>query len=169
MRKAVSLSLVCLLLFSVALAAESLQTQDWALVFDSQSYSLGDEAGPVLKTLEGLYGKPVQTQTESCLYTGMDKEFDFGDVVVGTYPIGKGGKDTIETLMVLGGDTPTVREIQIGMSLSQVEAAYGADYTQDYDQLAFCSGDPLKDPVLVFFLDLQTQQVSGYYLMANGG
>ena len=167
MKKALLLLLMlCLMPLSSALALEK---TDIVFTFDEQVYIPGDEPTALLRALEAHFGKGKETQTASCLFTGMDKEFDFGDIIVGTYPMGKNGADVIESIIVFQGEWPTVRGIAIGATLEDVEKAYGNDYTLAYDQLTYCLGDPLTDPALTFFLDLETKTVLGYFLMGNGG
>jgi len=167
MKKRLLMLMVCLFLLPRALAAAPIEKEDMIFLFDGKAYTVGEEANPLLSALEARYGKGIETQTESCLFTGMDKEFDFGEVLIGTYPIGRAGGDVLESIIVLEGELKTSRGIGIGASLEEVETAYGSDYVLDYNQITFCGGDPLTEPVLVFFLDLKANAVSGFFLMGN--
>lgn len=167
MKKCLLLLVICLFIFPHALAAAPLEKADIVFTLEGQDYAPGEEAKPLLTALEAHFGKGIETQTESCLFKGMDKEFDFGQVLIGTYPIGKTGGDVIESIIILEGDLKTSRGIGIGSPLEEVEKAYGSDYVLDYNQITLCAGDPLTDPALIFFLDLNTNTVSGFFLMGN--
>lgn len=64
----------------------------------------------------------------SCVYEGMDKTFTYGDVTFYTYPDGE--TDRLMEVYCTGGDVVTAKGITFGATVTQIEAAYGSDYTR---------------------------------------
>lgn len=173
MKKAFGVLLALFLLLAGAAgradAPAPLGTQDFLFVFESKVYSLGMPAGPLINAVEAKYGPFSVFEAESCLFSGMDRELENADLLLGTYPIGPGGTDALETIMVTGGAFQTPRKIGIGSTKAEVIAAYGESFILDYDTMLYSTGSYLSDPVLAFTLDLSTNTVLSYYIMQNTG
>jgi len=147
-------------------AYDPLTEDDFVFVFEGQAYCLGGPALPLIEALQAA--EPMDVfEAESCMFTGLDKEFQGKTLLIATYPIGPGGADVLETIMAVGGDHQTARGIAIGAGMDDVIAAYGLDYILDYDQMMYAVGDALTEPVLVFHLDLETCSVIGFHMMRN--
>lgn len=154
---------------ALAEAPAPLTLDDLVMTLAGEQYSPGDVAQPLVEAMEAGIG-PVETEEfDSCLFQGKDKEMVSSEMLLGTYPIGPGGQDRIETILVVGGEHATARGIRIGSSKQQVLDAYGSGYRQDYDELLYeVEGENTK-PVIVFVLDLETDLVTSYYMMLGSG
>lgn len=150
-------------------AGAPLAEDDFALVLEGETYRLGDAAAPLAAVMEAAMGPVAVTEADSCMFDGQDKEFATGELLMATYPIGPGGADVIETLMVIGGAHETARGIGIGAAKAEVVAAYGEAYALDYDQLIYRQGEGEMAPFIAFVLDLETDTVASFYMMRNTG
>ena len=158
--------LLCLLLPFAALAEDiaPLSEEDFLLTVGEDVYPLGEDAAALLAALEALTGEPLaMTESISCMFDGMDREFENEAVLVGTYPIGTDGGDVSESVMVFTDALTTARGAAIGMTRADIEALYGADYLLDWDQMVY-SLDEIG-PQLIFILDLETDAVVGWMLL----
>ena len=63
----------------------------------------------------------------SCVYTGMDKTYQYPDLFLYTYPDGENDR-LMEVYCT--ADVETAKGIGLGASLKDIEAAYGSDYTR---------------------------------------
>jgi len=172
MRRVLCIFLLAALLFPAAAATadpkayDPLTEDDFVFVYDGQAHCLGDPALPLVEAIRAAEAVEV-VEADSCMFTGKDKEFQGETLLIATYPIGPGGADVLETILVVGGDHRTARGIGIGASMGDVIAEYGPEYTLDYDQVTYALGNALTEPVLVFLLDLQTDTVVAFYMMRN--
>jgi len=150
-------------------AAETapLTEADFVFVYAEQAYRLGEPALPLIQAVGAAEGAMRVTEAESCMFTGMDKEFEGDTLLLATYPIGPAGADVLETIMAVGGAHQTARGISVGQPMDGVVAAYGDGYTLDYDQMMYALGDPLTEPILIFILDLETGCVDSFFMMRN--
>jgi hypothetical protein len=155
-----------LFLWLVSGCAEALEKRDLIFAFGENAFATGDAAGPLLAALQDALGDPVVLEADSCLFSGKDKEFDYGPIVVGTCPAGPGGSDAIEMIMVFAPDYPASRGICVGMSREETAAAYGEGFSMDYDRMTYLP-DGETGPMLVFMLDLDSDTVTCYYLYRN--
>lgn len=163
----IALTVACLLGCVTATAQGGLMNDDFTFEFNGQRYELGDSAAAFINAVESAYGQMSVYEADSCMFSGKDKEFACDEIVIATYPIGSNATDVIETIMVLGGAHQTARGIGIGDGMEAVEASYGIDYTLDYDQMIYGMNNTATSPILVFVLDLRTNQVTSYYMMRN--
>ena len=168
MKKLLAL-LICLMLPFAALAEEiaPLSDEDLTLWVGESVYSLGEEAAALVEALEALTGAPLaMTESISCMFDGMDREFENEAVLVGTYPIGVGGSDVVESVMVFADVLTTARGAAVGMTKADIEALYGTEYDLDWNEMAyFLPGEPDHEPMLIFILDLETDEVVGWMLL----
>jgi len=145
----------------------------------------GDPAAPLVKAIETRYGLTQVGAYDSCLFQGKDKEFESDEILLGTYPIGKDHADQLETILIVGGEHQTARGIRIGMSCLDVVNAYGEGYILDYDEMRYevdgvgsgaedgaaggvagkSTGGTQTKPVLVFLFDMDTEIITGFYMM----
>ena len=158
---------LCLAAFCFAGAeAAPLNAADFQLVYDGNPYGLSVDAAGLIAAVEAHDGQAMAvTEADSCLFSGKDKEFAGQEIMLGTYPIGPGGGDQLETIAVLAGPWTTARGIGIGSTREQIEAAYGSGVL-DYDMLMYAQEQPYTSPTLIFQLDLQTETVVAFLLMA---
>lgn len=161
----ICLVVVCLLCAGVAYAGAPLEETDFVFAYGDQEFALG---GPAQALLDAV-GDMNMFEADSCMFDGKDREYENDELVLATYPIGPGGADQLETVLVIGGAHQTARAIGIGSTRAEVEAVYGTDYTLDYDQMVYAMGDPLTAPLLMFTLDLDTDTVVAFALMRNTG
>ena len=160
--------LLCMLLPFAALAEEiaPLSADDFVLTVGETGFALGEDAAALVEALEALTGEALEmTETVSCMFSGMDREFANDDVLVGTYPIGTDGGDVVESVMVFTDALTTVRGAAVGMTKEEIEALYGADYVLDWDTMIYSLGE--LEPQLMFTLDLETGVVVSWMLLRN--
>lgn len=93
-------------------------------------------------------GEPLgMRQTPSCAFDGYDKIFGFGAINVHTYP--QGDQDFVQVISIRDDSVTTVNGIRLGDSLDDVIAAYGNDFTQDFNMYIFTK----NDTTLSFFIE----------------
>jgi len=128
--------------------ASGFSAEDMFFPLDGKTYTVLTDAAPLLEALGDdfeLY------EAISCLFDGMDKSFDYGDVYITTYPID--GKDVIDEIILLGGAYPTAKGVKVGGSKADIEAAYGTGYELDGDILTYCVTSASDSQRLYFQLD----------------
>lgn len=113
----------------------------------------GVKANPksdVSALLDALGSDYIYAEAISCVYTGMDKTYEYPGCILYTYPDG----DT-DHLMELycTQDVTTDKNISIGASRKDVEAAYGTDYTEAGITLTYAldAPDDLTLPASIYF------------------
>lgn len=165
-RIAAFLLALCLMPLSAFGEVLPLSAEDFTFTFNGTDYLLGGAAAPLIKAIEEKIGAPMQrTEAESCMFSGKDREFEGGDLVIGTYPIGPNGADATETVMAFSDAYETARGARVGLTKDEVAALYGGDYVLDYDQMIY---QPKPDgPMLVFGIDLTSGLVSYWALIKN--
>lgn len=160
---------ICLMLPLAALAEEiaPLSGEDLTLTVGEAVYTLGGDAAALVEALEALTGEPlVMTESVSCMFEGMDREFENEAVLVGAYPIGPGGSDVLESVMVFADTLVTARGAAVGMTKAEIEALYGMAYELDWNEMVYSlPGEPDHEPVLIFVLDLETDEVVSWMLL----
>ncbi len=140
--------------------------EDLTFELEGIKYPLDSDAAPLLEALGPDY---EETRAPSCVYEGEeDKIFDYGDIIVYTYP--QGDKDMIWEIDIYSGDYSTNKGIKIGSTLEEVKEAYGeSGFGMDYMYAYNLSGDKddLESPQLNF--ELMDGKVSGisYYTPSN--
>jgi len=162
-----SVFLIGLALLTCLMSALALDTDDFTFRLDGMVYTPGDDPILLIEALTSLYGEPEVIEADSCLFSGKDREYDFGAVVVATCPSGQSGGDEIETIMVFGAAYPTDRGIRTGMKGSEVLTVYGNDCTVDFDRYTYHINGADTDAMLVFIIDMATDTVVCYYMYRN--
>lgn len=138
--------------------------EDLIFVYNGTAYPLNSDAAKLLEVL----GEDYETITApSCVYDGEDKEFDYANVSIFTYPMD--GKDMIDEIYFFGGDFETTKGIALGSALDDVTAQYGQG-EQMGTAIVYTLEDndnDLHNPQLTF--ELTDGKVSGisYYAASN--
>jgi hypothetical protein len=129
--------------------AGSFSSADLAFIIKDKTVKLDQN----ISVVKDLLGAPKDyEEVESCAYSGLDKFYIFDGVEVRTLPI---DGDSICAIDVLKNSVKTAKGITVGSALSQIEAAYGKDYTLENGVLIYWAGpkgNP-KTPQLYFMLD----------------
>lgn len=160
--------ILCLMLPLCALAEEiaPLSEEDFTLTIGETVYPLGEDPAPLLAALETLTGAPLtMAESISCMFDGMDREYENEAVLVGTYPIGKNGGDAIESVWVCTDDLATQRGATIGMTREEITALYGEDYFLDWTTMVYSTG--VLEPQIMFILDEDLQVVESWMLFRS--
>lgn len=138
-------ALLCALL--CACGKPTLSENDLSLTVSGVSANTESDISALLDALGPDY---TYAEAISCVYTGMDKTYEYPGCILYTYPDG----DT-DHLMELycTQDVTTDKDISIGASRKDVEAAYGTDYTEAGITLtyALAAPDDLTLPASIYF------------------
>lgn len=96
--------------------------ETYSYTYKGVELKLYAEAAPVIAAL----GEPVKySESASCAFDGLDKNYYYGNLYIDTYP--EGGKDYIYGWWFADDTLTTAEGIYIGASQADVETAYGAD------------------------------------------
>lgn len=146
---------------SASAPAGTFAPEDAALLFRGQPVRCEDDAAALLALLGSNY---EYSESISCNYAhngingedGMDKFFDFADVSVTTCPMLPGG-DYISSIEVwAGADWTSTKNVGIGCTLADIEAAYGKGYVSD-------------GGMYIYYTDISDPASSQlYFLIENG-
>lgn len=108
----------------VAGADGKVDDTDFAVTLGDVTIKLGEDMNLWLASL----GEPdTYFHAKSCLYDGEDKIYEYGDMVLYTFPSGK--KDILY-IAEYNGDEATLSGIKAGSTKEEVIAAYGQGYTE---------------------------------------
>lgn len=80
---------------------------------------------PAAPIIEALGGNPKYSESTSCAFDGLDKQYGYGSFYLETYPIGD--KDYVYGWYFVDDMVENDEGICIGSSKADVEAAYGAE------------------------------------------
>jgi len=146
------------------LVAGQFGENDLIFIYNGSAYPLNSDAAKLLEAL----GEDYETTTApSCVYVGEDKQFDFKNMSIFTYPTD--GKDLIDDIYFYGGDFETPKGIRIGSTLEEVKAQYGEGEKVGSSYVYALSGSAkdLKSPKLTF--EMSDGIVSGisFYAASN--
>lgn len=174
MKKLLILLLV-MCLAPAALAQENILTdEDFAFRLtdaeDAAVYRLGDAAETLLADLAAHTGGEVLLtfEDQDCMLPGMTREYSTADgsIVLATRPLpGDADANTLETIQVLSDAYATARGARVGMTLEEIAALYGQQYTLDFDTAVYANGD--LEPQIMFFFDMETWECIGWMLFRN--
>lgn len=156
------------LIFSAFCFAETepIADGDFVITVGDFSCRLGDMAAPLIKAAEKNLNVTLEmTETDSCMFDGMDREYTCDSLLIGTHPSGPRGEDRLESLLVFDGSLSTARGITVGMNKDDVLAAYGESGFEDWDELIF--SDAASGASVTFVLDLDTDTVTCWMLLRN--
>ncbi len=150
---------------TTAAEAAPLTEKDLEMVFNGQTFKLKTDA----KLLLDVLGKDYEKQeSDSCLYEGMDREFDYAKITIITFPQNK--KDIIDEVDIADTGFTTSRGIKVGATLDEVTAAYGKNYKDEGTQIKYIlSGNPddMKSPCIIFELENGKVTSIDYYSASN--
>ena len=109
-----------------------------------------------------------EDRADSCVYEGFDKTFDYGEIIIYTYP--QGEKDMIWEIDIYREDLPTGKGIKLGSTLDEIKQAYGdGGFGKDDMYVYYLSGK--KDDFESFQLNFELEDgiVAGimYYSPSN--
>ena len=101
----------------------------------------------------------------SCVYTGMEKTYQYSDCILYTYP-GEQGDCLLEIYCT--ADAASAKGPGIGSSRTEVEAAYGSGYTQAGDVMTYTldGAGAQMEPATIYF-ELQDDTVCAVGLTAE--
>ena len=164
--------LLCLALPLCALAEDvaPLPDVDFTLMTIGDTvFYLGNDAALLLSALEALTGEPLaMSESESCMFDGMDREYENSHVVVGTYPVGKDGGDVSESVIVYTDALMTARGATVGMTTGDIEALYGEPGLRDPEALLYQGEESSNhQPYLIFGFDPDTDEIT-YWILGWG-
>jgi len=147
-----------------ALVAGQFTEDDLIFVFGGKQFRLNSDAALLIAALGSEYGV---TTADSCVYDGEDKQFDFENLSIYTYPIE--GKDMIDEVYVFGGDYTTSKGIGLGSTLDEVKAQYGDGEQVGSEYVYALSGDAkdVKSPKLTFELEDDVVVGISFYAASN--
>lgn len=174
MKKLFAVLLAMLLAFPAFAASPVLTAEDYTIrLSDTENapiFALGDEVDALLAALADDSSAPVAMtfEDQDCMLPGMTREYMTADemFVLATRPLpGDPKANTIESIMVLTESVATHRGARVGMTLTEIEALYGADYVLEYDTAFYANGD--FDPQVMFFFDTETWVCIGWMLFRN--
>lgn len=138
---------VCLCLLLCACGKAAFQESDIALTVSGAKADTGSSVSALLDALGADY---TYSEAISCVYTGMDKTYQYPSCTIYTYPDGE-----TDRLMELycTEDVTTAKGISIGSSRGDVEAAYGSGYTLAGSTLTYAltAPDSLTLPASLYF------------------
>ena len=104
---------------------------------------LKQDAAAILEAL----GEPKSyTESESCAFDGIDKEYVFSSFVITTYP--DGDTDRINSITLMDDVYATDEGITIGDSKEKVEEAYGADAFNGVNAYIITKGESTLNVIL---------------------
>lgn len=98
---------------------------DLGIRINDEWFPIRHDVRDLLAAIDGNY---VLSTAPSCVFEGLDKEFDFGTVLVSTNPNHDASRDIWFSIFITCEDFPTARGIRVGSTLEDVKAAYGMRY-----------------------------------------
>lgn len=159
--------LLCLILFCSAFCLAEIQPltgEDFYITVGDLTCRLGEDAEPLIKAVEKAFGIQMEmTETESCMFDGMDREYACESLLIGTHP-GK-GRDVLESLLVFDDSLSTARGIAVGMTQADVLSAYGDNGVWDWDEMRYT--DPKTGASIAFVFDPVENIVTCWMLLLN--
>lgn len=137
---------------------------DLVICFQEQNYLLLEDAAGLLQALgEGF----AYSEADSCVYDGMDKTFDYGNICIYTIPAGS--TDLLDGVDIYDNSVTTARGIAVGATRELVLQVYGPQAGQESDLIYNISGDSsnLGEPKLTFILEEDLVVAISYYSGSN--
>ena len=94
------------------------------------------EADPIVEAL----GEPVSTfEAPSCAFQGTDYIYTYDGFQLNTYPLND--VNYVSSVVLISDAVSTPEGLEIGGSKEDMIAAYGEDYTEEYDLYTYTRGD----------------------------
>ena len=109
-----------------------------AFVFTSNGVEvkMNAEADPIVEAL----GEPVSTfEAPSCAFQGTDYIYTYDGFQINTYPLDD--VNYVSSVVFMSDAVSTSEGLEIGKTKDDMIAAYGEDYTEEYDQYTYTRGD----------------------------
>ncbi len=97
--------------------------------------------------LEALGGEPKYTESPSCAFDGVDKNYNYGGYIITTYP--DGDKDYILSARFVDDSVTTKEGVYIGSTKAAVEEKYGSGCFDDEGVATLSKGNT----ELIIFLE----------------
>lgn len=164
MRKLAIALLGAALLLSLSGCGEktALRAEDLALTVCGERVSADSSVASLLETFGEDY---TYAEAISCVYTGMEKTYQYPDLILYTYP-GEQGDCLLE--LYCTADAAGAKGPGIGSSRAEVEAAYGSEYTQTGDVMTYAlpASGAQTEPAAIYF-ELQGDTVCAVGLTAE--
>ncbi len=100
------------------------------IIIENSKISLGDE----MKSVENALGKEYKlTESESCLYEGMDKVFEYDKITITTYPNGE--NDYVSSILFSDKEVLWMYDVQVGDSIDDIRAIFKEEKATQEDYL----------------------------------
>lgn len=109
-----------------------------AFVFTSNGVDIrmNAEADPIVEAL----GEPVSSyEAPSCAFQGTDYIYTYDGFQLNTYPLND--VNYVSSVVLISDAVATPEGLEIGGTKEDMIAAYGEDYTEEYDQYTYTRGD----------------------------
>lgn len=147
MKKAILPVLLLLCALLCACGKQTLSEKDIRLNVDGVEVTCDSGAAELLAAFGEEY---TYSEAISCVYTGMDKTWQYSDCILYTYPDGE--NDRLMELYCTQNVT-TAKGIAIGASRKDVEAAYGKEYEKAGTTITYAleAPDSLTLPASIYF------------------
>lgn len=153
MKRLLLLFIILSMLFTVACNNSDIEDEpmllesDLVFKLDGNEFPLYSDAAKLREQLSGEY---EMSEAVSCMFEGMDRTFDHGDIIITTVP--DGDLDLMDEIYILDGDYTTTKGIGIGSKLQDVKAAYGDKFIDDGFVITYPLGelDDMYCPRLYF-------------------
>jgi hypothetical protein len=136
---------------STPLTFGSFTQEDLVFAIEGNNFALDTDIAPLIEILGDDY---TLSSAPSCVYDGEDKTYDYGNIIIYTYPNGE--KDIIWEIDIVGSEYPTAKGIKVGDSLEDINAAYGDsgfDVGHTYIYNISENEDDIESPQLCFEFD----------------
>lgn len=149
MKKVVSYSLTCIIIFSLMMFSSCSQNGKMlsSLDINGTKIECGMDMSEVLDSFKDL--KYEYSESISCAYNGLDKIYDFSDngFIIYTYP--DGDKDYVLEVSISSEDIKQQGgKVFVGMTEANLHELFGTDFTKDGDIMTYT----VKDKQTMFFL-----------------
>ena len=136
MKKITALLMLSLLLLTACGSAAFSESDITAFVGETR-INIGDDMASVISKLGDGY---EYSEAISCAYDGMDKTFDYGGVIIYTYPVGD--KDyVLEVAFDSAEAGASNKDIKVGAGVADVTNAYGDGYEVSGVNYSYISGE----------------------------
>ena len=109
-----------------------------AFVFTSNGVEvrMNAEADPIVEAL----GEPISAfDAPSCAFQGTDWIYTYDGFQINTYPLND--VNYVSSVVLTSDAVSTPEGLEIGGTKEDMIAAYGEDYTEEYDQCTYTRGD----------------------------
>jgi len=120
-------------------ASEAAETEaeisDFVFVGNDTAISMHQD---MAELLDALGETTNYAESPSCAFEGIDKIYSYKGFDVYTYP--DGNVDRVNAVYFTDDATQTPKSIHIGSTVEEMEAAYGSDYTEEWEVYTYTDG-----------------------------